>query len=288
MIDKLNLINIIIFLIITIFLGGFIYFLNYFYVNIFVIEELKYDQMVKLEDLEKTYGKKYHLGNDYFKIIHYPSYNTFFEQFIGYNYLVKKNKNQIISTCCFANIYKDVYYICDLKKIGISKSQTFDFFVYGYLILGIRKMFGIVMEPNYTINHLTNKYGFVKISQLKLYKIKFNVIKKNMYFFNKIFPHFFITPGFKNFILESNNAELKCYHIAQFTDYKIIMKPVESIGLEKVNDDDDIMFCINAKSNLNYLLELKNIFPTNLMSIIANKEISKEEFDFNLIKTYMI
>ena len=288
MINKLNLINIIIFLIIIIFLSGFIYCLNYFYTNIFVIEELKSDQMEILEDLEKKYGKKYPLGNDYFRIIHNPSYNTFFEQFIGHNYLVKKNKNQIISTCCFANIYKDIYYICDLKKIGVSKHQTFDFFIYAYLILGIRKMFGIVMEPNYTINHLTSKYGFVKISQLKLYKIKFVVIKKNMHYFNKIFPHFFITPGFKKFILESNNFELKCYHIAQFTDYKITIKPVKSIGLEKINDDDDIMFCINTKSNLNYLLEIENIFPTNLMSIITNKQFSKEEFDFNLIKTYMI
>ncbi len=149
-------------------------------------------------------------------------------------------------------------------------------------------MFGIVMEPNPVITNLVNKYSFVKLAQLNLYKIKFCQIKKNIYFFNKIFPNFFMVTGFKKFILESNGIELKCYHIAQFIDYKFIIKTVQSIPFENIKDDDDIMFCINTKSNLNYLFELKNIFPTNKMSIIANRQINKEEFNFDLIKTYMI
>ena len=291
MIDRLNL-TLIIYLMIIIFLGGIIYcisyLISYFYKNIHTIEELKLEQMELMEQVEKNYEKKYPMGNDYFKIIHYPKYESFFEQFYEYKYLVKKNKTQIVSTCCYANIHKDIYYICDLKKFGFEKNQTLDFITYGYLFFGIRKMFGIVMEPNPVITNLVNKYMFVKLAQLNLYKIKFSQIKKNMYFFNKIFPNFFMVTGFKKFILESNNTELKCYHIAQVIDYKFITKIVQSIPFENIKDDDDIMFCINTKSNLNYLFELKNIFPTNKMSIIANKQIKKEEFNFDLIKTYMI
>jgi hypothetical protein len=48
------------------------------------------------------------------------------------------------------------------------------------------------------------------------------------------------------------------------------------------------MFCLNINSNFNNLLELKKIFFTNKMSIIVNKQIIKKEFNFDLIKTYMI
>jgi hypothetical protein len=127
-----------------------------------LIEELKQNQMDIMKQIEKTYGKKYPLGDDYFKIIHYPKYKSFFEQFSNYKYLVKKNKNQIISTCCFANFYKNIYYICDLKKIGLEPNQTFDLVAYGYLIIGIKKMFGVIMEPNSIIINLVNKYKFIK------------------------------------------------------------------------------------------------------------------------------
>lgn len=283
-----NFMYVFIYFMIIIILFMFIYYSSYFYSNIFVIEELKSEQMEVMEQVEKTYEKKYPIGNDFFKINHYPKYTSFFEQFNNYKYLVKKNKNKITSTCCFANIYTDIYYICDLKKIGQEKNQAYNFVAYAYIMLGIRKLFGIVMEPNPVINNLIDKYGFIKIEQLNLYKIKFNQIKNNIDIINKIFSNFYITSGFKKFILESNKTELKCYHIAHLNDCKITIKPVESILFEKIKDEDDIMFCINTKSNFNYLLELKNIFPTNKMSIIANKQIIKEEFDFDLIKTYMI
>jgi hypothetical protein len=201
MIIDINLIFL--YFIIIIILFGFIYYTSYFYLRIFSIDELKLEQIDIMDQIEKTYGKKYPIGNDFFKIIHYPKYKSFFEQFNDYKYLVKKNKKQIISTCCFVNIYNDIYYICDLKKIGLEKNQAFDFVTYGYIILGIRKIFGIVMQHNPVINNLVYKYNLTKLEQLFLYKIKFYQIKKNMYIFNKIFPYFFITVGFKKFILES-------------------------------------------------------------------------------------
>lgn len=289
MIDKLNIYFIFAFAFAFVFALIIFYFGIYFYKNLFSIEELKSDKIDIMEQIENKYGKKYPMGDDYFRIIHYPQYKSFFEQFSNYKYLVKKNQNQIVSTCCFTNLYKDIYYICDLKKIGSNSNQTFDFIAYGYIVLGIRKMFGIVMEPNPIINHLTNKYGFVKLNQLNLYKIKFSIIKKNKDFFDKIFPNFFIVPGYKKFILESNKTELKCYHIAQPTDINLIPQLQKPISFNDIMDQDDIMFCIdsNSNSNLNYLLELKNIFHTNKMSIIANKQINKK-FNFDLLKTYMI
>lgn len=275
-------------LLIVIFIGMLSYFAYYFYKNIFLIEELKPNKIEVMESLEKTYRKKYLMGNDFYRIIHYPSYNTFFKQFSDYKYLVRKKQNQIISTCCFANLNNDIYYMCDLKKIGSEHNQTFDFVRYAYMVLGIRKIFGIVMEPNPIINNLAKRYGFVKQAKLNLYKVKFSIIKKNYYFFNKLFPNFFLVPGYKKFILESNGIEIKCYHIAQITDRNFIVKLQQPVPFYNLSDSDDIMFCLNSNSRINYLLELKNIFPTNKMSIISNKLINKEEFNFDLIKTYMI
>jgi hypothetical protein len=282
----IEIINILFVPIISIFSLTILWSLIYLFRKIYSIEKLDLNQMEIMESVEKKYGKKYPLADDYFKIIHYPRYYSFFNQFKDYKYLIKKNFNNISSTCCFTQIKNDIYYICDLKKIGLEKNQTVYFIVYGYLFLRIRKMFGIVMESNPTIKYLSEKFNFIKPFEFNLYKIKFSILKENQQILNEIFPNFYIVEGYKKFILESNNEELICYHIAQPIDI-LLVKEQKPITFDKINDSDDIMFCIDSKSNLNQLLFRNDIYFINKMSIIANKDFTKE-FDFNLIKTYMI
>jgi hypothetical protein len=189
-----------------------------------IFSRSKIEKSVDLNQLsliEKKYGKKYPIGNDKFQIIHYPLYSSFFEQFNNYLYLVKKVNDNIVGTCCFANICKNIYYICDLKKIIPTSNITFSFVAYFYylnLFSMNMTIFGIVMEPNENINYISNKFGYKKIKIFNLYKVKFDVVKKNHNLFNKIFPGFFIVPGYKKFILESNNNVMNCYHIAEPID----------------------------------------------------------------------
>lgn len=250
------------------------------------------DEIDNLSLIEKKYGKKYPLADDKFQIIHYPKYSSFFTQFKNFVYLIKKTDNQI-GTCCFANLKKDIYYVCDLKKMSIGdedkkqqKNFTYEFFTYGY-IYGIYNAFGIIMEPNPIINSLATKYDYKKILTLNLYKITFEKLKKNFDLILEIFPEFYIVEGYKKFVLEKNNKILNCFHIAQNKDFEIILKQ-NKISFDKINDNDNIMFCINSTNDYNKKLQLANMDVENQMSIIANKNYTKTEFDFDLIKTYMI
>lgn len=247
-------------------------------------------ELNQLAWIEKKYGKKYPIGNDKFKIIHYPLYNTFFEQFNDYLYLVKKIEGNIVATCCFANIYKNIYYMCDLKKIIQTSNVTFSFVAYFYYLNMFcinMTIFGIVMEPNDNINYISNKFGFKKIKIFNLYKVKFDVVKKNYNLFNKIFPNFFIVPGYKKFVLETNNNVINCYHVAEPIDNQIV-KIQEQIFENNINNDTDIMFCLDVNNKFNLELEQVYIKSINLMNVISNKQIDIKNFDLNKIKTYMI
>jgi hypothetical protein len=251
----------------------------------------KSNELNELNYIEKKYGKKYPLGNDKFKIIHYPKYNSFFEQFNNYIYMIKKENKNIIATCCFVNLTDNIYYICDLKKIIILPNITFYFIFYFYLFcINMFKnviLFGIVMEPNSNIDNIANKFGYEKIKILKLYKIKFSIIKKHYDLFNEIFPNFIIVRGYKKFILESDNSELTCYHIAEYLDSQII-KLQKPISFDDINDNTDIMFCIDTNNKFNEKLYSINIKEINLMNIISNKQIDNKKFNIDKIKTYMI
>lgn len=247
-------------------------------------------ELNKLNWIEKKYGKKYPLGNDKFQIIHYPLYNSFFEQFNDYLYLVKKDESNIVATCCFANICDNIYYICDLKKIIKTSNVSLSFVVYFYylnLCCINMTLFGIVMEPNSNINYISNKFGFKKIKIFNLYKVKFYVVKKNYNLFNKIFADFFIVPGYKKFVLESNNNVMNCYHIAEPIDNQIV-KVQEQIPLNDIDDNTDIMFCLDVNNKFNLELEQVYVKSINLMNVISNKQIDSNKFNLDKIKTYMI
>ena len=262
----------------------------YYYNNIYPIQCIGNDQLNMLNSIEKEYAKEYPIGNDKFKIIHFPQYSSFFNQFNKFNkwiYMIKKNQDKIIATCCFANIFNNIYYICDLKKINNNHNVTFDFMVYAKF-LSINTTFGIVMEPNNIVDKLVNKYGYIKITTLNLYQIPYKIIKNNIALFNKIFPDFFIVNGYKQFILSSDNSVLNCYHIGVTSDAKLvsIQKPIPN---DIIGDNDNIMFCLKNSNKFNLILQKKlKINFINRMNIIANKNISDSEFDFNNIKTYMI
>lgn len=267
-----------------------IFWISSILINISVIE--KSDELDKLSWIEKKYGKKYPLGDDKFQIIHYPKYSSFFDQFNNYLYLVKKVNENIIATCCFATICKNIYYICDLKKIGQTSGATFSFVAYFYylnIFCPNMTIFGIVMEPNDNINYISNKFGFKKIKIFNLYKIKFDIVCKNYNLLNKIFPNFFIIPGYKKFVLESSANVIDCYHIAEPMDCQIV-KIQERMEWDKANIgvNADIMFCIDTNSKFIIKLEKAHIKPINLMNVISNKQITNDEFDLDKIKTYMI
>lgn len=258
---------------------------------IYCIQELQLNidsNKNKIELLEKEYGKKYPLGDDYFQIIHYPKYNSFFQQFLNYKYLIKQYNNKIISTCCFAHIKNSIYYICDLKKISNDKYQTIHFIIYAYFILRLfnYKIFGIVMTPNLAIERLKNLFKFKQIFEFYLYKISFKIIKNNIHLFNTLFPDFYITPGYKIFIINSNH-KLNCYHIAQPSDKNLVKLP-EQIQFDQLQDDYDIMFCISTNNIIYHTLSNIQVLPINKMSVISNKFIYPTELNFNDFKTYMI
>jgi hypothetical protein len=83
----------------------------------------------ELRMLEKKYSKKYPIGSDFFKIVHYPNYSSFFEQFKKYHYLTYNHNNKIIATCCFANL-NGALYACDLKSFETGYSTTYHFYKY--------------------------------------------------------------------------------------------------------------------------------------------------------------
>lgn len=254
------------------------------------IEEINLKELDDLCIIEKEFGKKYPMGDDKFQIIHYPHYSSFFTQFNNYTYLVKKTNKKIIGTCCFAYIKNNIYYVCDLKKIDFDKKNfTFDFFAYAYLH-GIKNTFGIIMEPNIVINSLTTKYGkygYKKILTLNLYKITFKKLKENMNLISEIFPNFYIVEGYKKFVFEKSNNVLNCFHIAQNDDLKIVSRQ-NMIDFEMINDIDCVMFCLCSTSYFNNDLQSVGINIENQMAIVANKYYTKQELNFNLIKTYMI
>ena len=266
-----------------------------------------------MKPIELEYGKKYPMGHEHFKIIHYPQYSSFFNQFNNWIYLIYHQSNTnyplgIIGSCCFANISNNIYYICDLKKLDdkIIKNITFQFVVLAWIQiykqqiinllylkidlmnLYMPKFFGIVMEPNPIISILTYKYGYVRLCRLNLYKITFDKILKYYDFFDKIFPGFFIVEGYKKFVMESNGSVIPTYHIAQNSD-QTICSIQNFIQFELIEHNVEIMFCL-LDDNLQIIkaFELINIYPINSMSVIGSQIIRPNEFDFNKIKTYMI
>jgi hypothetical protein len=54
-------------------------------------------------------------------------------------------------------------------------------------------------------------------------------------------------PGYKKFILESDNSELKCFHIAQPSDIKLVSQLQKQVSFDDILDFDDIMFCMDIE-----------------------------------------
>ena len=69
MFDELNGFQIIMLILVVIFVLIVIILGIYFYKNIYLIEELKSHQIELMEKVEKIYGKKYPIEDDFFKIM---------------------------------------------------------------------------------------------------------------------------------------------------------------------------------------------------------------------------
>lgn len=248
------------------------------------------DQMEWIEKINKKY---YPIGNDYFSIIHYPKYSSFFNQFECYKYFIAKLNNKIVATCCIAKL-NFMWYICDLKsfKKGLNVTCNFGthiFFNYVCTLKIIPSFFGIVMEPNNSINHIRTKYFFTKYDTLYLYQIKYNIYNKIKNMFDNIYPNHFFVNGYKKLLLKSTETFMNVFHIAQNIDSKYV-KNLNSIDLNKYkNEQIEIMFCLSESTHLsNHIesLKLHDISPVSKMSVIGFNCSHINNWDF--VKTYMI
>lgn len=244
------------------------------YVLMIVKRNIKVNEdLSKLEKLETEYEKFYPIGDDYFRIKHYPNYLSFFEQFDSYKYLTYYDSSNIVATCCFCKINTNMNYCADLKSKNIVNNITFKFFCYAVINLGLTNFFGITMKPNKIIEKITNKYFIQEYTELYLYQTK---LTKHIYKCLKlIFGEFYFTDGYKQLILKSNNSPIKILHIASNND---IYKP----KMCKYNDSYEIMFCLE-KSN-KYIKSL-NIKETSKMSVYG---FNNGNTNWDFIRTYMI
>ena len=271
--------------------------------------------MNELNEIEVKYQKEYPIGDDYFRIKHYPDYKSFFEQFDSYKYLAyyKSTPNllgtefnnslainnnllgtefnnslainanldsHLLGTCCFAKIGK-YNYCADLKTLYPGYNLTYKFFRYAILNLGITNFFGITMKPNKYIEHLTKKYFITEYTELYLYQIKLSEITElvDLYLKN-IFGKYFFVEGFKKLILKSTNNELKILHLATSDD---------KLDKQKIFDpkytDYEIMFCLEKSNKYIKKLRNKNIKETSKMSVYG---FNNHGVKWNFIRTYMI
>lgn len=238
-----------------------------------------------MSEIEKQYSKKYPLGDDFFIIRHTPKYSSFFEQFDDYDYLTYSKDNNIFGTMCLAKINNlDAYYICDLKSLERGHNVTTKFFVYcffNYSSFRNNRFFGIVMQPNKTIDNLARSSIFKKYCNLNLYRIEYRNIKKIDAILKKIFGNYYFVSGYKSLILESTNKPINLCHIATKNDRKYV-KMQKKIYLDDMDDTFEIMFCIPSILST----EIDNyVEPTSIMSVFG---YGMENTNWNFVRTYMI
>lgn len=247
----------------------------------------KCTEIEKLKDVEKTFKKKYPIGNDYFTIVHSPKYSSFFDQFVKNDYYVCKNKDKnIIGTCCISELKNNLKYICDLKTIHTGKNLTFKFLFKHHCEAGLKnmccQMFGIVMQPNKIIDKLVKKYWITKCDDLLLYQITYQKYLDNVNLIHNIFGDHFFVNGYKNLILESTQLPLKICHLATKNDLKYVTQLQQPI----LPHEYEIMFCIPSTSQYVNKLSQNEIISSSTMSIFTIFGYKKLNWDF--IRTYMI
>ena len=259
-----------------------------------IIEIKNKNCLDQMESIEKKHKKFYPIGKDKFSIIHYPKYSSFFNQFHNYKYFVAKIHNNILSTCCVAQL-NNLWYICDLKSFSSGHNSTYEFgkYILFNLVCNFKNLFtfkfkpnffGIVMEPNNIINHIGNKYYFTKYETLYLYQINCKIYNKNKNLFDNIFPNHFMVEGYKKLLLNSTNQFIKMYHIAQPIDSNYV-KIQNAITIND-NLEFDIMFCLPKNHHFVDDLKLVNINFISEMSIMGYN--CNHIKDWCFIKTYMI
>lgn len=250
----------------------------------YVKETLNFEKLVHVEN---KYKKTYPIGNDRFSIKHFPKYESFFDQFNNYKYMVlTNNTDNTFATCCIAKL-SNIMYICDLKSFELGNAVTYKFGKYIFLnyIMTFQikpNFFGIVMEPNNSVNHITTKYFFKKYGTLYLYQITYQTYLKHVDLINNIFPDHFFVSGYKKFVLESTGEFMKVCHIAQPIDSKYVKLQ------DKINIDlsTELMFCLPEMSKHCSNLEMVDIKPSSKMSIIGIGCGCVTDWSF--IKTFMI
>lgn len=248
---------------------------------------IKCNEIELMRDVEKTFKKKYPIGNDYFTIVHSPKYSSFFDQFVKNDYYVSTNEDKnIIGTCCISEFKNNLKYICDLKTISKGKNLTFKFLFKYYCNTRFKnigcQMFGIVMQPNKIIDKLAEKYWISKCDDLSLYQITYQKYLDNLDLINNIFGEHFFVDGYKNLILESTQLPLKICHLATKNDLKYVTQLQQPI----LPHEHEIMFCIQSNSKYIKKLSQRGISSSSVMSIFTIFNYKKINWDF--IRTYMI
>lgn len=243
----------------------------------------------ELQNVERSFSKKYPLNNNFFTITHYPDYNNFFTQFESYKYYICISRNKIIGTCCFCKMKNvNIYYICDLKSLISGKNLTYYFFkrfilenIVEFKIYGI---YGITMQPNLIIDKLVKKYFFQKYETLNLYEVEYIKLMNNVDIFSEYFNYFTFTYGYKILNIYDNNNQFienkKIIHITRNKKNKID----EDINLTNLINSK-IMFCVPEKHKFNHKLKFKNITPINKMCIFG---LFCNIKSWNFIETHMI
>lgn len=245
-----------------------------------------------MKTTEKIFEKKYPLGNDFFTIVHYPKYSSFFDQFVKNKYYVHKNSfGKILGTFCVSEFKNKLKYICDLKTLEGGKNLTFKFmFKYYYDLMfdcDIKnigcQMFGIVMQPNKIIDNITKKYCIAKCENLLLYQISYEKYLEIKKLLEKVFGNHFFVDGYKKLIMESTKNELKICHLATLDDLQYV-KTLQN----KLNDisKHEIMFCIPSKNKYVEILNKNNVIPSSTMTIFSI--LNRFNNNLNFIRTYMI
>jgi hypothetical protein len=248
--------------------------------NIYEIKTI--DELNKLSEIEIKFKKIYPIGNDFFKIVHYPTYSDFFIQFKKYRYAIYKINNEIVGTVGYCELNNENY-LCDFKTF--KKGLNFSKKLFVKYFFEKSSYFGIVMHPNKIIENLSKKYNVNIYEKLFLYNISYNVYIKNIELINKIFPNHFMIHGFKKLILDSNNQEIKISHIATIDDKKYINYDHIYKSKIQTNKDYNIMFQIPKSNKYVEILKKNNIDYESIMMVYGyNSKIT----DWNFIRTYMI
>jgi len=258
----------------------FAFIIFVFIIFILLYEPLKFYKLrdlkeynKELQNVERSFSKKYPLNHNFFTITHYPDYYNFFTQFESYKYYICISRNKIIGTCCFGKMKNvNIYYICDLKSLISGKNLTYYFFkrfilenIIEFKIYGI---YGITMQPNLIIDKLVKKYLFKKYETLNLYEVEYIKLMNNNDIFVEYFNYFTFTYGYKILNIYDNNYEFienkKIIHITRNKRNKMN----EDINLiDLINSK--IMFCVPEKHKFNDKLKSKNIMPMNKMCIFG-------------------